>query len=264
MGWFSDIVDFVVDTVKEVGEVVKEVGEAVVEVGGAIVDGVKDLLGFGKETAIKIEKENEKASTAIGKTTSYDTKKASIDETKRLNDELGKFKNEAFKVSAEFETRLAELGKNIIAKLAKSLSDKEKGDFTAQCKLHLEQIKGVIKREISPKISLNDNGILSILKLESGDEKSKRMRNFINSTTKVAFKRLGDDFANNIKGNVKSITSSLQTQLDFQQTLVKQQLEMLERLKETNGVDEKQKEQTRLGLDLGKQMSALRALKGGV
>ncbi len=280
-GWFADkvkeSVDFVKDTVREVGEgvnvvkdtvrkvgeLVKEVGETVAEIGEAIVDGAKELLGFGEKTAAKIDTKAQETSTTIGSTKSYDSQKASINETKKLNDELGKFKNLAFKASDEFETMLVKLGKNIIAKLAKPLSEREKEDFTSQCSRILEQIKGVIKREISSKISLGDNGVLSILKLESGDEKSKRMRNFINSTTKIAFKALGKDFAKNIEGNVESITKSLQNQLDFQQTLIKQQLEMLTRLKETNGVDEKQREQTKLGLDLSKQMAVLRALKGG-
>ena len=236
-----------------------------VAVATALSYGVKKVVDYFASDKEKVQETNQAsqiASENIGNARKYDPKNASIDETKRLNDELGKFKSQAFKMGAEFEAKLIELGKELIDKLAQPLQTKSKEGFESRCKHSLSRIENVVRDKISSKISLSNNECLNILKLESGSQKRESMQNFIDSTTKAAFKALGDEFSSNIKESVELVIRGLKRDIGVQEVLINNQLKTLDAIRQASSVDEKQGRQISLGLDLGRQMAALRLIGG--
>lgn len=264
MGFFSkikDAIDFVRETVTEVSKCVKEVAECVREIKGAVVDGIKELLGLNIK---KINDANNIASKKLGEMGEYNPEKASTSQTKELQNMLDKFKNPAIKASKNFESGLIDIGQNSIKALVKTLSAENKENFATLCQKELDNIKGILTKQLASKVSLANKQCLQILALDSGVEKEKQMKEFIANSVKKAFRAIGDSFSKGINANVETMTTTLQRELKYKCDLRDNQLATLRKIKEANSVEQKQSEQTKLAFDLSKQIKLFDLVNGGV
>lgn len=268
MGWFKD-------TLKKgaelVGKAVGAVVSAVAEVGKAVVKGfsnannrVQDFISLDetRQSVSAINTAGKNFARDFGSKSSYRRETATISQTKQIYDELGSFKNLATRESRNFENAFYRIGRDCIDDLTEGLMSDERDDFVASCKQDLDKINGTVVRELSSKISLDDRRCYEILTLSGGDEKERRMQEFVSNATKQAFKKLGDDFAQNLRANVASVIKNLQHKLDSQRQMSDKQLAFLRDYKEASSIEQKQNEQGKLALDLAKQIKLLSLIQG--
>jgi|GEM_PF-5090712 len=227
----------------------------------AVAEVIDEVMGWDKKEPKTINEEREKVSKEISKTESYDENKATISQTQQLIYKLDDFKRPAIKSANIMEERLVEYGRKIIKQLTSALSADDKENFAALCQRELDGIRGIVAGELASKISLSNQKCKNILALGSGADKEKKMNEFIANTTRKAFRKLGERFAQGIKTNADMMIHALKDELKFQCDLRDSQLKTLSKIKETNSVEQRQSEQGKLALDLAKQIKLLSLIK---
>ncbi len=175
MGFFSSIGNFVRDKRDKVKEKVRDVAIK-----------IKDFFTGGvDETSRRTAEEN-----------SYDEVAATLAETKRVNSILSDFSLKLADYADELEYNAIEESGEYFDSLIEEL-DQNKCDFKINTskikrnKVKVErQIRGTFKKHLSKRVSLDDSECLSILKLNAGEQKRKRMNSFGNKVLREAANNL--------------------------------------------------------------------------
>lgn len=279
MGFFGDLWDgfkeVVGDTIEFVGkklvEGAKAVGEAVF---GTIGDAVGSLFGSDdKPSSNKGSNQSsnqapqkppvaQQTSKEIGSTKSYDVRAATIFETKKIQNELDKFKNEAIWQSEKIEREFFEKGKAAIESLIKPLQDsfgddKTLENFKQNCQRELDKIKGSAARKINLELSLGNAECLRILELTAGKQKEQKMLDFIKDSVVKAFQAISDSFKESLENNVANLSGIFKAKIDAQQQIYDTELKTLETIKNAQNQEQKQNEQLNLAVQICKKQHIL-------
>lgn len=279
MGFFGDLWDgfkeVVGDTIEFVGkklvEGAKAVGEAVF---GTIGDAVGSLFGSDdKPSSNKGSNQSsnqapqkppvaQQTSKEIGSTKSYDVRAATIFETKKIQNELDKFKNEAIWQSEKIEREFFEKGKAAIESLIKPLQDsfgddKTLENFEQSCQRELDKIKGSAARKINLELSLGNAECLRILELTAGKQKEQKMLDFIKDSVVKAFQAISDSFKESLENNVANLSGIFKAKIDAQQQIYDTELKTLETIKNAQNQEQKQNEQLNLAVQICKKQHIL-------
>lgn len=223
-----------------------DIGKAVVK--GAW-NGVKRLFGFGEETAEEISQYD-----------SYDRENASAQEHRRINESLAEFKNNAAPqaeklendisdtVSEKFDDildKIEEINHKSYASLPLKLPTRQ---IKAENRRILRNIRGKLKNELMPKISIDNSECNMILKLPAGDEKRQKMLAFINNSLKDSVKALKRSTDDDMRTCVENIHEKLENRLDDMQDRAKRDLDTLMQLKNSEGKEAQEKEKSQIQL----------------
>lgn len=241
---------------KEIGKVlVAPIVEKVVE---KVVEGIQYL-------GEKLSDFFSSASKIIGNTDSYDADTASAQETKNLNDDLAKIKNQAIEYGEKLEDEFLEYGEEAVEELIEQI---EQGDFIdtssfkEQCDKTLREFRGTTAKNITSKISLGDYEFLKIAKLPRGREKENEMNNFTRRLAKKAFQEAAQNFTNSLASSIKNVTNVLNVTLQGKQSIIKNTQSMLDTIKKAQKQEQKQEEQINFSLDLCKKKALLTKMGG--
>lgn len=240
MAWWSFIV-----------EPLKQVAKAVVM--DVVVEGIKWV-------GEKIKNFFSDAGESIGNTSAYDAEKATIGDTKQLNDELAKIKNQAIEYGEKLENDFLQSGKEAVESLIEQIRQVDSIDtssFKRQCNRILREFKGTIAKNISTKISLSDDDFLAIAALQAGDDKRQKAVAFCQSVAKKAFKEVAENFTNSLSTSIKNVTNLLNVKLESEQSIIKNTQSTLDKIKKAQKKEQKQQEQVNLALDLCKKEALL-------
>lgn len=268
MGIFGDIFDKVKEVVVDiVVEGVKTIGKAVF---GTIGDAVGSLFGSDDKPSSNQAPNQapqkppvaQQTSKEIGSTKSYDVRAATIFETKKIQNELDKFKNEAIWQSEKIEREFFEKGKAAIESLIKPLQDsfgddKTLENFKQNCQRELDKIKGSAARKINLELSLGNAECLRILELTAGKQKEQKMLDFIKDSVVKAFQAISDSFKESLENNVANLSSIFKAKIDAQQQIYDTELKTLETIKNAQNQEQKQNEQLNLAVQICKKQHIL-------
>lgn len=117
------------------------------------------------------------SSKTIGNTDSYDKDTASMGQTKQLNDELAKIKNQAVEYGENLEDEFLEIGEEQIENLIKQIRQVDSintSNFKEQCDNILREFRGTVAKNIASKMSLSDDEFLEIAELPKGKKRKRK------------------------------------------------------------------------------------------
>lgn len=245
MAWWS----FIFEPIKQVAK------DFVMDV---VVEGIK-LVGE------KISDFLSDSGKTIGNTDSYDKDTASMGQTKQLNNDLAKIKNQAIEYGEKLENDFLQSGKKSVENLIEQIRQVDSIDtssFKRQCNKILRKFRGTVAKNIASKMSLSDDEFLEIAALPAGDEKKQKAVAFCQSVAKKAFKEVAENFTNSLSSSIKNVTNLLNVKLESEQTIIKNTQSMLDKIKKANNQAQKQQEQVNLALDLCKKEALLTKIGG--
>ena len=232
----GDLWNGIKSAASKVWDVVKKAGSAI---GG--------LFSSSDEAAEKISKHER-----------YDRDIASAAQTARINNALADFKNESRNQADNLEMQLSEVVEEMFESLLDSvekINNKKFGgmplhlpvrEIKSTNRKSMRSIRGTLIRELTPKISIDNKECLEILEQDSGKEKKKVMKRFIDTNLKQSIATLQDNIEENAKDCVENIKDKLEFRLQDIQRSTARELEYLADLKATEGKDITQKEQKQL------------------
>lgn len=210
---------------------------------------VVSLFGFGDEEAERTSRRGR-----------YDSNSASVEETRRINEDLSSYKNKA---AERAETIESELCDNIDETLDSLIDDVQKingKEFVGE-KLNIpiktlkadkrkitKSIKGSIKREITPLVSLDNAECREILEMSSGREKEKAMKKFMNKSMNKSLQSLQENIAESVEDSTTNIEEILESRLNSIETRLRGNIAELENIKENEGKDIESKEESQIAL----------------
>ena len=242
MGFF----DFVGNLCSAAWEGVKAVGR-----------GIGSLLGFG-----------------VRDEGPYDRDNASMEETLRVTNNLNEFKSKAGDRASSIEDELREKCEAVFDTLldeVEKLNQKEFGDrklnlsiktLRANNRKTLRNIKGTIKNELLPKVSIDNAKCSEILKIHNDKDRRKQMDDFIYKTMINSIKTLKKRVIEDTWDSLENIKEGLQISFDRIKGINERKLQGLEDLKRSeNDAREREKEQIKLALNICLSNLALNKLK---
>lgn len=214
MGFLSGFGSWVRDTVDWVKEKVKDTARKVKEF----------FTGGVRETSNRTAEEK-----------AYDEMAATLAETKRINSILSDFSLKLADYADELESNAIEESGEYFNSLIEAL-DQNKSNFkvnTAKIKRNKvkveRQIRGSFKKHLSKRVSLDDWECLSILKLDAGEEKRKRMNSFGNKVLMESANNLCIDIKESLLEQQEYIEECLDDKMN---ELIRIQHEMINKFDE--------------------------------
>lgn len=233
---------------------------------GGVISFVAEKIGDAIEwVGEKLGNFFSSSSKTIGNTDSYDADTATAQETKNLNDDLAKIKNQAIEIGEKLEDEFLEYGEEAVEELIEQI---EQGDFIntssfkEQCDKTLREFRGTTAKNITSKISLGDYEFLKIAKLPRGREKEDEMDDFTRRLAKKAFQEAAQNFTNSLASSIKNVTNVLNVTLQGKQSIIKNTQSMLDTIKKAQKQEQKQEEQVNFSLDLCKKKALLTKMGG--
>ncbi|CAM3306489.1 hypothetical protein [Helicobacter labetoulli] len=239
MGFLDDLWDAVksgADKMWEMRDVIKEV-----------VSAIDSLFSF-----------SDKVSKEVSKHERYVRELASAAQTAKINNALADFKNESRDQANNLEIQLSKVAEKMFESLLDSvekINNKKFGgmplhlpvrEIKSTNRKSMRSIRGTLIRELTPKISIDNKECLEILEQDSGEEKKKAMKRFIDTNLKQSIATLQDNIKENAKDCVENIKDKLESRLQDIQRIIARELEYLADLKATEGKDVTKKEQKQL------------------
>lgn len=231
MGWFGSLV-------KEIG---RGIGKAFEVVGDGLGIGLLGDLGRGLQDICAEEVASEK---------SYDRKKANIYTTDRLNDILVAFSEGYFQEATRIEKECIRLVQEYYDKMLSLIENAPGGDYNrANLKMLKNSrsrisktIKGGIKEPLAKRMSLDDAECLRILKLDSGEEKKKKMKNFSRNAIKEALLNLSNKVKKTLSEQTEDIQDYLSGISEEQEKAMQALKEQFDKMVEHNELEQSDKE----------------------
>lgn len=173
---------------------------------------------FGSETLRNVGRNIQDAcAERVASEKSYDKKEANIYTTDRLNDILVAFSEGYAQEATRIEKECVRLVQEYYDEMIGLIENASEGDYNkANLKMLRNSrsrisktIKGGIKEPLAKRMSLDDSECLSILKLDSGEEKKKKMKNFSRKVIREALLNL----SNKVKQTLSEQTEDIQDYL---------------------------------------------------
>lgn len=207
MGIFSSLCAIGSSIIRGVGGILKSATEYIISNKDSILSGVADWIKgniFG-----------------LDETPSYDSRKATVPETQKINELLEKC---IYKYSSEAQ-KYDKLAKDIIDEHFMTIegklhelnrsTDKEIIDeyifksFQSNLKNINKHLDRIYSKQIANVFSLNNNKLLDILSLEKGSEKKEALRKLAINTIAEAHKKLREELSEFIKEQEEFIVEKL-------------------------------------------------------
>ena len=232
---------------------------SVVGVVGAVAAGIAAVTGLvaaGK----KIYDAGKRASGSVGSTASYDEQTASVAETYKLQQELSKFREDTRVRSDRFENDVIRESRRYLDALMTEVRKYNKirygGSVLNVNLVQMErenrktedQIHGFIVSRIVERISLDDEECKSILKLDPGRQKTRRLNEFYRKVLKEALTELKDLLREAMKNQVLIVEDHIVGRMDTITYTVTSKTNEFNKIQDIKDTDESKMEQEQIRL----------------
>lgn len=221
------------------GKVCRAVGRGI----GSVAESTGKFLGWerletaGRNLKAMCAKEVENTSRKTAEEGSYDEEAASIAETNRMNKILSEFSLKLADYADDLEENAIKESSFYFNELIDILEDnKDKNTLKINTskikrnKLKIEKkISGSFKKHLSKRVSLDDSECLSILKLDAGEQKRKRMNLFGNKVLRESANNLCIDIKESLLEQQEYIEECLDDKMN---ELIRIQHEMINKFDE--------------------------------
>ena len=223
--------------------------EGVKNIGRRIGNAVKELFGIGS-----------RGSDSVGSTTSYDEQTASVAETYRLQQELSKFREDTRVRSDRFENDVIRESRRYLDALMTEVKKYNKirygGSVLNVNLVQMErenrktedQIHGFIVSRIVKRISLDDEECKSILKLDPGRQKTRRLNEFYRKVLTEALTELKDLLREAMKNQVLIVEDHIVSRMDTITYTVTNKTNEFNKIQDIKDTDESKMEQEQIRL----------------
>ena len=254
--------------------VARGIGRAVSNIASAAVEGVK----WVGEKIGGLFSSNERTATVTSLQESYQPATATAEQTRQVNHNLDEYKNDVSTRSEEIEDRIADDCEEMFDKLADSLNTMNNTEIAPgivfkidnrqlqrESRKLLRSIRGSIKREVMPNISIGNSKCLQILEMNAGSAKKNAMKKFIDDSITNALKSLKNNLKDGLKDAIEN-TNRLADMVDgfeFVQVeiIAQSSLDVINTLKENTNDNKKEQTQIELAEKLCINQYALKLLK---
>ena len=221
--------------------------EGVKNIGRRIGNAVKELFGIGS-----------RGSDGVGSTTSYDEQTASVAETYKLQQELSKFREDTRVRSDRFEndviresrryldTLMTEVRKYNRIRYGNNMLNVNLSQMERENRNTEDRIHGFIASRVVKRISLDDEECKSILKLDPGRQKTKRLNEFYRKVLKEALTELKDLLRESMKNQVLIVEDHIVGRMDTITYTVTSKTNEFNKIQDIKDTDESKMEQEQI------------------
>lgn len=229
---------------------------------GSLWNGVKSVA---KKVWNTLTGSSEHTAREVGDSDRYDRELATARETARINEALSDFKNSAGEQAVTLEDRLSDTCEEVFEDLmdhVEKLNDKDFCGSTLNIPTRkirsdnrriLRGIRGSLKKEIMPKVSIDNSNCLEILKMDKGENKRKKMLDFINQILITSINKLKRDLNHDVKDGIEYTKEQIEAGFDNLEGIFKSNLNSLKLLKESAGdIEANERDQINVAFDLWK------------
>lgn len=191
---------------------IKSAGSALAKAAKAVVNTVRDWLNDTSEK--------------VGERDSYDSRSSSVADTINISEILTEFTMKTRdetdlieeKVIDEIDDYFNDLEYEVQGKIDTSI-------LRSSLKDTKREIKGVLKKNISRKISLDNYECLEVLEMPKGQSKTKRMAEFQKKVINEAVEELENKLLRAIKNNERVLFNSVQSSINAEEQRVLQAIQ---------------------------------------
>lgn len=253
-----------------IGNVVSGIGSVVSNIASAAVEGVK----WVGEKIGGLFSSNERTATVTSRQESYQPATATAEQTRQVNHNLDEYKNDVSTRSEEIEDRIADDCEEMFDKLADSLNAMNNTEIAPgivfkidnrqlqrESRKLLRSIRGSIKREVMPNISIGNSKCLQILEMNAGSAKKNAMKKFIDDGITNALKSLKNNLKDGLKDAIENTNDMLDNKFVQVESIAQSSLDVLNTLKENTNANKKEQTQIELAEKLCINQYALKLLK---
>ena len=253
-----------------VGSFFSGVGKAIGAVVGAAVDGVK----WAVNKVGQLFSNNENVSTIVSRQESYDRETSTAEQTRRVNQHLEEYKNDVASRSEEIENRIADDCEKMfdtLSDILDNINDQEiaqgitikidSRQLQRESRKLLRSIRGSIKKEVMPNISIGNSKCLQILEMNAGSAKKTAMKKFVDDSITNAIKSLENNLKEGLKDAIENANDMLDNKFVQVESIAKSSLEVLNTLKENTNANKKEQTQIELAKKLSLNQYALQMIK---
>lgn len=194
-------------------------------------------------------------SRRVSREDSYDPDKAMMEETIRIQQELTEFLKKCEGQSDVLERDVLEDARESIDSMMKFLESINEKKYAGQkLNLNLKKIErennrliddtvhGFIKKKIQKRVSLDDSGCLSVLKMSPGSEKEKAMSDFLNEVLKSALDGLVKEIKKSLNKQMESVQEQIEDKITLYTNLSNDKLTSFKEIEKIKNSDEEELE----------------------
>jgi len=191
-----------------------------------IADKIDDIKWACKLKWWEIKDKLTQSSESSGSMDSYDSEKASLRETQRVNEALTKFRYDVEKESRELEAKALEVSRKSIDSFISTLEEHNYVQYGGR-RLNLnlrsierenreaeDRIHNFIQLKATKRVSLDDAECLKILKMDKGEAKTQAMRDFQISVFASAINDLTDELKKCAQKQCDNLIDTIQDRVD--------------------------------------------------
>ena len=215
------------------------------------VSKVKDLVSNAVSSAVNWIKNV----FSLNEAPSYDPKTATVDETKKINELIGKCVEDYSEEAVEYEIKVKEIVRERLKKIKTLLEEvneiNEEDEpiiddnifniFRLKSKEIVKSLDNVYTRQIVNVFSLNNNELIDILKKEKGIGKKNDLTNLAKRTLKEANDNLLKALDESVKEQQEFIETKLENYLKDRQDLLETSKKETEKIIQTSEEDKEER-----------------------
>lgn len=195
---------------------------------------------------------NDASSTGrtIEKEESYDSEKAMLEQTIRVQESLTAFRTRCEKECDALERDVLKDARNYIDDLIEFIKQINSQNYAGQkLNINIERlerenrytediIRGYIKKKIQKRVSLDDNECLEILKMDRGSEKGAAMTKFLNTILRDAMKGLSHEIEKCLKKQLENIKDQINVRIESYTERSNEKMEIFQEMEKIKASDE--------------------------
>lgn len=223
------------------------VGDCCVVNLASAVNAVKRFFGFGSS-----------GSDSGGRTESYDSEKASLEATVRVQAALTEFKTDTQSRSGKLEDEILKASRESLDSFIDDLKKYNKVKYGNQSlNINIEHIQrenrktedlihGFIVKRVAKRISLDDSECSEILKLSPGKEKTQKLDEFYKKVLREAVSELSKKLREIMEDQTDTVEDRIQQRIDSIVDLCEAKQREFSNMKDIKSKDESEMEQQQM------------------
>lgn len=214
------------------------------------IEKVKDFFGGSSK----------KTSSNVAYSESFDSERATLQETIRLNKSLTEFRLDIETQSDKLENDIIKVSRTSLDYFIKMLKKQNKIEYAGR-KLNLninaierdnreteDMIHGFIKKRVLKDVSLDNSECLEVLSMEKGEEKKKAMKKFLDKVMSKAIIDLSEELKKVIRRQSENVEDKVQVRIDEIEHSLNDNMKNFDKIKSLKESDSAELEKEKLEL----------------
>ena len=197
---------------------------------------------------------------SVSRESSYDSEKADLQATVRIQNALNEFKNDSQSRSEILENEVIKESRVCLDEFIEDLKKYNKikygkrslniniSSIEHENRQTEDQIHGFITKRVIKRISLDDSECCNILKMEAGEEKTQKLNDFYMTVLKEAVSELSGLLRDTMEKQTNIVEDKIQQRIDSVVDMCESKTEEFKKIQKMKDVDESKIENEQIKL----------------